>query len=145
MSTSSIFKQLSSWDKEILLDRIPLNIQMVNILPLLSCILLKSLSNCNLGHLRKPCLFWNILDFVQETFHLGTSNNGKFDDSNSGMIAAQKVHLVPKCITVFTLLDSNSFPSFILKDIIPIATLSNFQRILKVVCQAMLRLKHFLS
>lgn len=75
---------------------------------------------------------------------MGTSNNGKSDDSNSGVIAAQKVHLVPKCITVFTLLDSNSLPSFILKDKMPIATLSNSQRVLKVVCQALLRLKHFL-
>lgn len=32
------------------------------------------------------------------------------------IIAAQKVHVVPKYITVFTLLNSNSPPSFIMKD-----------------------------
>lgn len=75
---------------------------------------------------------------------MGTSNNGEADYSNSGVITAQKVRVVPKCITVFTLLNSNSPPSFILKDKMPIATLSNSQRILKRVCIALLRLKHFL-
>ena len=56
-----------------------------------------------------------------------TSNSEESDYSNLGMTAAQKVHLIPKCITVFILLNSNSPPSFILKDKVPIATLSNAQ------------------
>ena len=57
------------------------------------------------------------------------------------MIAAQKAHLVPKCITVFTLLNSNSPPSFLLRDTMPAAT--QILGILKLACQALLRQKRF--
>lgn len=58
-------KQLSSKDKEIFLDKIPLNLQMMNILLLLNCILLRRLQlPCYFEHQRKPCLFWHILNFV---------------------------------------------------------------------------------
>lgn len=62
--------------------------------------------------------------------------------TNSGAMVAQKVHLVPKCITVFTLLSSNSPPSLMQKDKVPIATLSNTQRMLSCVCQALLSLDY---
>lgn len=117
----------------------------MNILHLLNCISFKRLQLlCNFEQLRKHCLFWHILNFVQETFHLATSNNGKFDNSNSGLMSAQKVHLVPKCMTVFTLLTSNSYPSFIMKDKNACRySLSNSQRIRKFVCHALLRCKQF--
>ena len=59
----------------------------------------------------------------------------------TGVIAAQKAHLVPKCIAVFTLLNSNSPPSFLLRDTMPTAT--QILGILQLACQALLRQKHF--
>lgn len=146
MSTSYIFKQLSSKDKEILLDKISLNIQMVNILFRLNCISLKRFQSlCNFEHLRKPYLFWHILNLFRKHFIWEQATMEKSDDSNSGVIAAQKVHLVPKCINVFILLDSNSPPFFILKDKNAYRYSLQFSENTKTCVLSLLRLKHFSS